>query len=74
MSTIAPEKVRREVPAAKGYPFLGVLPRFRREPFSLLLSAACEAGDVKPLPRGTLRPSAPVWMAPETVKNGVSVR
>ena len=31
-------------------------------------------GDVKPLPKGTLRPNAPVWMVPKTVKNGVSVR
>lgn len=46
MSTIATEKARGEVPAAKGYPFVGVLPGFRSDAFALLLDATREVGDV----------------------------
>ena len=45
MRTVAPEKVQREVPAAGGYPVAGVLPRFRSDPFGLLLDATREVGD-----------------------------
>ena len=47
MRTAAPEKAQgREVPAVKGYPVVGVLPRFRSDAFALLLSATREVGDV----------------------------
>ena len=46
----APQKAHASIPAAKGYPFLGVLPRFRSDPFGLLLDATREAGDVARLP------------------------
>lgn len=46
MRTVGPEKVQREVPAAGGYPVVGVLPRFRSDAFALLLDATREVGDV----------------------------
>ena len=50
MSTVAPEKAQRKVPTAGGYPLVGVLPRFQRDPFGTLLSATREVGDVARLP------------------------
>lgn len=41
-----PRKPRESIPALEGYPLIGVLPRFRREPFGTLLSATREVGDV----------------------------
>ena len=40
------EKARGSIPAVEGYPLVGILPRFRREPFGTLLSATREVGDV----------------------------
>ena len=45
-TTVTGKEGRGEAPAAEGYPFVGVLPRFRRDPFALLLDATRESGDV----------------------------
>ena len=45
-SVNATPKQNRGIPSARGYPLVGVLTRFRREPFALLLEATREAGDV----------------------------
>ena len=41
-----PKKARGSIPAVKGHPLVGILPRFRREPFGTLLSATREVGDI----------------------------
>jgi cytochrome P450 len=39
-----------EAPGPRGWPLVGVAPRFRRDPLSLLMNAAAEYGDVVQLP------------------------
>ncbi len=63
------------MPGPKGYPLLGCLPQFWREPLSTLTNAQREDGDVVRLDLGTLRfyllshPDHVRWVLQENAKN-----
>jgi cytochrome P450 len=68
-------RTQTAVPSLKGYPLLGCLPRFWREPLSTLVNAQREGGDVVRIDLGTLRfyllsrPDHVKWVLQENAEN-----
>jgi len=48
-------QVDTEIPGLKGYPIVGNLPQFQREPLATLIKAACDGGDVVRINLGSRR-------------------